>query len=496
MVTDEQVKLLRRKRMEGKTQAGAAAIAGMSERTAREWETGPLPSTVKAQRQRDWRTRKDPFEGVWEQDVVPQLVADEHGQLQVKTLFEMLEEKHPGRFKPGQRRTLERRVRDWRARYGPEQEVMFPQEHPPGREGVLDFTHATGLEVSIGGVLLTHLLFVFKLSHSGWTWAKVAFGETFEALLEGLQGALWSLGGVTEVVRHDNLSAATHELRRTGGRALTKRFGEVLDHYGLRSTRIRPGEAHENGVAERGNDLVKQALTQALLLRGSRDFDSLDEYQAFVDKTLDRRFNRRVSEKLAAERALLRPLPTSRLPTYTSYSVKVKSFSTFRIGKRSYSVPSRLIGHEVTVRQYADHLEVHHKGRCLETLPRLRGEETARIDYRHVIASLVRKPGAFARYRFREELFPTLTFRRAYDALCRFRGDRADIEYVRLLHLAATNLETTVEAALARALGSGERFDYAAIKEQVRPEPMPVPEVHIPPPDLSRYDRYLSGAWS
>ena len=490
MVTDEQVKLLRRKRMEGKTQASAAAIAGMSERTARTWETGPLPSTVK--RPRDWRTRKDPFEGVWEQDVVPHLLADEHGQLQVKTLFEMLEEKHPGRFQPGQRRTLERRVRDWRARYGPDQEVMFPQEHPPGREGVLDFTHATSLEVSVGGVLLVHLLFVFKLSHSGWTWAKVAFGETFEALLEGLQGALWALGGVTEVVRHDNLSAATHELKRTGGRALTKRFEEVLEHYGLRSTRIRPGEGHENGVAERGNDLVKQVLTQALLLRGSRDFASLAEYQTFVDETLERKLNSRASEKLAAERASLRPLPASRLPTYTTYRAKVRSFSTFRIGSRSYSVPSRLIGHEVTVRQYADHLEVDYKGRCVEAMPRLRGEQTARIDYRHVITSLVRKPGAFARYRFREELFPTLTFRRAYDALRGFRGDRADIEYVRLLHLAARTLESTVETALEQVLESGERFDYATIRELVRPEPTPVPEVHIPSPDLTRYDRYLT----
>ena len=496
MVTDEQVKLLRRGRMEGKTQVSAAAVAGMSERTAREWETGPLPSAARAEKKRDWRTRKDPFEGVFDAEVVPRLRADEDGRLQVKTLFEMLDEKYPGRFQPGQRRTLERRVRDWRAVHGPEKDVMFQQEHPPGREGAFDFTHGTSLEVRIAGVLLTHLLFVFRLSHSGWTWVQVAFGETFEALLEGLQGALWALGGVSEVIRHDNLSAATHELKKTGGRALTRRFAEALAHYGLRSTRIRPGEAHQNGVAERGNGLLKQALEQALLVRGHRNFASLAEYQGFVDEVIERQLNRRCGAKLAAEKAELRPLPGSRLPSYTSYRAKVRSTSTVRLGSRSYSVPSRLIGHEVTLRQYANHLEVDYGDRLVETLPRQRGEQTVRIDYRHVIWSLVRKPGAFARYRFREELFPTLTFRRAYDALLGWRGERADIEYVRILHLAASTLESEVEEALRLVLDGGERFDYAAVQELVRPEPTPVPEIQIPAPDLTVYDRYLSGARS
>ena len=496
MVTDEQVKLLRRKRMEGKTQASAAAIAGMSERTAREWEKGPLPSVARSNRQRHWRTRRDPFEGVFDEDVVPLLRADEARQLQVKTLFELLEEKYPGRFQPGQRRTLERRVRDWRAVHGPAKEVMFAQEHPPGREAAFDFTHGTQLEVRIAGVLLRHLLYVFRLSHSGWTWAQVAFGETFEAMLEGLQGALWCLGGVTEVVRHDNLSAATHELKKTGGRALTTRFAAVLAHYGVRSTRIRPGEAHENGIAERGNDLLKQALTQALLIRGHRDFASLVQYQEFIDEVIDRQLNRHCGAKLTAEKARLQPLPSSRLPAYTSYRAKVRRSSIVRIGCRSYSVPSRLIGHEVTLRQYANHLEVVYRDRLVETLPRQRGEQSVRIDYRHVIWSLVRKPGAFARYRYREELFPTLTFRRAYDALQSWRGERADIEYVRILHLAASTLESEVEEALRLVLDGGERFDYASVQELVQPVRAQVPEIRIPSPDLAVYDRYLSGARS
>ncbi len=476
--------------MEGKTQETAAAVAAMSVRSARKWEHGPMPS--QAGKARRWRTRADPYAEVWEQDVLPLLEADHKGKLQVKTIFEELQARHPGRFEPGQKRTLERRVREWRAVSGPEKEVFFPQEHPPGREGVFDFTHAESLAVRIAGVLLVHLLFVFKLSCSGWTWAQVAFGETYEAMVDGLQGALWALGKVPEVVRHDNLSAATHELKRNGGRALTQRFKGVLDHYGLRSTRIRPGEAHENGVAEKSNDLVKQALEQALILRGSRDFLSVAQYQAFIDEVIERAINRPKAAAQAEEKPCLRSLPSARVPSYTTYRLKVHRWSTLRLGKRAYSVPSRLIGHKVDVRQYANHLDVYYRGRRVETMPRLRGAQEVRIDYRHVSWSLMRKPGAFARYRHREELFPTLVFRRAYDALYRWRKERADVEYVRILHLATSTMEADVEQALSLLLESGERFDYVAVKELAKPEPITVPTVHIPEPDLSKYDaRYL-----
>jgi hypothetical protein len=477
--------------MEGKTQELAAATAGMSERSARKWEKGPLPSAVRAKR-RTWRTRADPFAEVWESEVVPLLVADEKGVLEAKTMLAELQGRHPGQFKQGQLRTLQRRFRDWRAEQGPEKEVCFPQEHPPGREGALDFTHATSLGVRIAGELLVHLLFVFKLSCSGWTWVQVAFGETYEALLEGLQGALWTLEGAPRVVRHDNLSAATHELKRSGGRALTTRFRGVVDHYDMRSTRIHPGKPHENGVAEKSNDLVKRAVAQALVLRQSQDFDSVAQYQGFLHEVIERVFNRPIADRLALERPHLRALPSAAVPSYTTYSPKVRSWSTLRIGNRTYSVPSRLIGHQVKVRQYANHLEVYYRDRLLETMPRLRGDQDVRIDYRHVIWSLVRKPGAFARYRYREELFPTLVFRRTYDAVRRWRGERADVEYVRILHLAASTLESEVEAALRLLLEAGERFDYAAVKALAKPEEVMVPTIHIPEPDLSIYDaRYL-----
>jgi hypothetical protein len=238
MVTDEQVRLLRQKRMDGKSQEAAAAAAGMSVRTARKWESGALPAASK--RGRSWRTRRDPFEGVWDEEIVPLLVRDADRILQATTLLELLDGRYPGRFGAGQVRTLQRRIRDWRAVHGPEREVYFEQTHPPGREAQLDFTHGTELGVRIAGEAFDHLLFEFVLSFSGWRWVCLAFGETFEALVNGLQGALWELGGVPEIARSDNLSAATHELKRSGGRALNERFAAVLAHYGLRSTRIQP----------------------------------------------------------------------------------------------------------------------------------------------------------------------------------------------------------------------------------------------------------------
>jgi len=221
MVTDSQVRLLRRKLMQKKTLVAAAAAAGMSERSARTWREGPVPSATKEPRA--WRTRVDPFAGVWEAELVPLLERDERRVLEARTVLAELERRHPGGYGEGQLRTLQRRIREWRALHGPEQEVFFEQKHIPGREGAFDFTDAHELGVTISGEAFEHLLFEFVLSYSGWTWSALAFSETFEALSEGLQGALWELGGAPEISRSDNLSAATHEIKRTGGRALTAR---------------------------------------------------------------------------------------------------------------------------------------------------------------------------------------------------------------------------------------------------------------------------------
>jgi Mu transposase, C-terminal domain len=491
MVSDAQVRLLRQKRMDGKTQEAAAATAGMSVRTARTWAAGPLPSA--SQVPRSWRTRVDPFADIWEREVVPLLGRDEAGILEATTVLAVLVERWPERYHAGHLRTLQRRLRDWRALHGPPQEVFFEQTHEPGREAAIDFTHATELGVTIAGRLLRHLLFQFVLCASGWRWVMVAFGETFEALVAGVQGALWALGGVPAVLRSDNLSAATHELKRSGGRALTTRFRAVLDHYGMTSTRIRPGAAHENGVAEQAHDAAKSALAQALVLRGHRDFPTLDAYVAFLEAVIARQCNQPRAPALAAERPHLRPLPAAPVPSYTLFHPRVRRWSTIRIGTRTYSVPARLIGHEVEVRQHPDIVDVYYRGQLAEQMPRLHGPVDHRIDYRHIIWSLVRKPGAFARYRYREELFPSLVFRQAYDAVRAARGERADVEYVRILHLAASTLEATVEAALTTLLAAGTPFDYATVKALAAPDPTPVPRLALPAPDLGVYDGLLAG---
>ena len=321
MVTNAQVRRLREKRMSGKTLAAAAAAAGMSERTARTWQRGALPSTAKAPR--TWRTREDPFADVWQSEVVPQLVADTDGRLQALTLFKVLCRRHPGRFQAGQLRTLQRRVRDWRVQYGPDREVYFEQVAVPGREAAFDFTDASDLGVTIRGVAFPHLLFEWVLSYSKWTYVGLALSETFEALVSGLQGALWMLGAVPAVLRHDNLSAATHELKRSGGRQLTARFQQVMDHYGLRSSRIQPGKPHENGVAEQAHFRTKTAIEQALLLRGDRDFADESAYLRFVRAVLDEERNRPAAARLAEERLYLQPLPTARIPkrTFTPFGL-------------------------------------------------------------------------------------------------------------------------------------------------------------------------------
>ena len=239
---------------------------------------------------------------------------------------------------------------------------------------------------------------------------------------------------------------------------------------------------------------TKKQLRQALILRGSADFASVEDYERFVQKTLEEGHNRYIAERLALEQAKLRPLPSKPVPSYTTETPKVRRWSTIRVRGQIYSVPSRLIGHGVEVRVHATTLELFYAGQQVETLPRLLGKNNHRIDYRHVIASLVRKPGAFANYRFREDLYPSLTFRRAYDALVEIRDSRASVEYVRILYLAARTSETMVEKTLARLLENGTRFDYAAVEALVSPREPDVPVIKIPSPDLAVYDALLGAA--
>ena len=402
--------------MEGKTQETAAAKAGMSVRSARKWQSGPLPSQAKPEHR--WRTRPDPFDGVWEDEIEPLLRNDPTGKMKATTIIDCPSTSSGGRAasRAVQRvpaahaattiaalRQAQEAGAAWSGPGG-----VLPPEHPPGREAQFDFTHCGELRVTIAGQSYPHLLFQLILSHSGWRYAEVAAGETFLALQQGLQNALWTLGGVPEVVRSDNTSAATHELRSSRGRALNDNYGALLDHYSLRSTRINRCQSHENGVAEHAHYRLKDAIDQALILRGSRDFDTADDYASFVRQMVERR-NRLVQGKLEQELLCLGSLPPAPVPEYVNYQSKVRKWCTIQVAGHSYSVPSRLIGKEVQIRLYADWVEVYYKGHRVERMERVRGEGEANVNYRHVIGSLVRKPGAFARYRSGSSYFPPCT---------------------------------------------------------------------------------------
>ncbi|MBK9969112.1 MAG: IS21 family transposase [Holophagales bacterium] len=457
----------------------------MTEKTARKYrDLGGIP----ARAPRTYRTRKDPFESVWPE--IERLLEASPG-LEAVTIFDTLRLRADVSFGDGQLRTLQRRIRRWRASRGPEKEVMFSQEHRPGEAGQSDFTDMRDLEVKIGGEPFDHLLYHFVLPYSNWESAGVCFTESFESLVAGLQGAVWEMGRVPRKHRTDNLSAATHELKDGAG-ASTRRYKAVLDHYGMAADRNTPGRGHENGDVEQSHHRLKRALDQALMLRGGRDFDSRGEYEAFLGKVIEGR-NRGRWEKYAEELAVMKPLPLTRLCEHRTERLGVSVFSTIRVANNVYSVPSRLISERVEVRLYAETVEVFYAGERVCAMERLRGSGNARIDYRHLIFSLVRKPGAFARYRYREALFPTVTFRRAYDALVERLGEEADLPYVRILHLAATTTESGVEETLSTLLERGELAGWEDVKERVRPETPTIPECQIPAVDLRAYDFCLEG---
>lgn len=487
MKKDAEVQLLLRERQKGRTQVQAAARAGMSERTARKYEqAGALPSQLK--RPRTHRTRPDPFLDDWPW-IVTQLERD--NALQAKTLFELLCAQQPGRYQPAQLRTLQRHIKTWRALHGPEQEVYFPQVHTPGRLAQSDFTHMTDLGVTLGGLLFPHLLYHLVLTYSNVEAVSLCFAESFESLAEGLERCVWQIGGVPQQHRTDQLSAAVHQLDQAGRHDFTARYQALMAHYGMQPTTNTAGEAHQNGDVEQAHYRFKQAVDQALRVRGSRDFADRAAYERFLHELVRQR-NLTRAARFAAEQQALRPLPAAPLHPCRELRVRVSRFSTIHVLENTYSVPSRLIGTTLTVRLRAETVEAYIGTRLVCTMPRLSGRQQHRIHYQHVIWSLVRKPGAFAAYRYRDDLFPTLTFRRAYDTLCEQRPERADREYVRLLHLAATTVETDVEAALTLLLDSRTPPTFDAVRELVREPQIPaVPQLSTPPLDLAIYDQLL-----
>ena len=487
MKTDAQVRRLMEEYQKTGRLLVSALRSDMHRNTARRYRVaGKLPSELR--KVRDWRTRKDPFGLDWE-EVEMRLVAEPG--LEAKTLFEWLCEQHPGRYQEGQLRTLQRRVREWRAARGPDKEVFFAQEHRSGEAFQTDFTDCRELEVTLCGEPFGHLLCHVMLPYSNWEWAEVVQSESLLALKKGIQGAVFELGHVPEYHQTDNSTSATHRLA-VGERGYNGEYLKVLEHFELKPRLTDVGAKEQNGDVEVSHRVLKHRLSQALLLRGSRDFEDEAAYEQFVMAVV-RKANRTRTERLSDELRVMRKFTNARLPEFREEWVRVSSGSTLRVRHNSYSVPSRLIGERLRVRIFETYLEVYQGNRLEMKVERLRGRFGALIDYRHVISSLVRKPKAFARYRHREMLFPTLVFRQAYDALCAQKSVRsADLEYLRLLQLAATTMETEVGCALSLLLEAGQLPVLEQVKE-LMPEYKPaVARLSLPALDLSLYDALLT----
>ena len=471
----------------------AAAKAGLSRATGYRIEADPrLPSQKKARR---GRRRPDPLAEVWDAEIVPILKAAP-GLRAIAVLAE-IRRRHP-EISPGIRRTLERRIRTWRALVGPEQDVIFRQEHPPGRLGLSDFTDTSVLGVTVAGVVLEHRLYHFRLAFSGFAHAHVVLGgESFVALAEGLQNALWALGGVPQEHRSDSLSAAFRNLDSASQEDLTQRYQGLMRHYEMTPSRNDPGVAHENGSIESPHGHLKKALEDALLLRGARDFDALDAYRRFVDEIIGRQ-NAHNRKRIELERPHLAGLPKRRTADFEEKVVTVTSSGGFILRRVFYTAPSRLIGHRLRVHLYDDRLDCFLGSTPMMTLRRGRPPSPDKgghvVDYRHVIHALRKKPMALLNLVYRDQLFPRPAYARAFEVLCAEVGDkRACKVTVELLALAH---DRTCEAALAEIvdadLEAGRLPDIDALRARFGPAPGELPLVSVDLVALSIYDELVA----
>jgi hypothetical protein len=490
-ITDHQVHKFKQHR-KTLSQVAAAAKVGISERSARRVEqSDSLPSQ---RPERHWRTRPDPLADVWDAEVIPLLQADP--LLNGVTLFEELQRRHPGAFAPGVLRTLQRRIRQWRVLYGPEREVYFAQEHPPGHMALSDFTAADELQIVIGDQPFPHLIYQFVLAHSGWRHAQIILGgESFVSLASAMQTALWRLGGVPAEHRTDSLSAAFKNLTREAVDDITCRYEDLCGHYGMTASRCNPSQSHENGSVESRHGSLKVALDQALRLRGSRQFDELQAYDDFI-QVIVKRMNQRVSKAAQAEIAILKPLPLRKTSEYEEAPARVSKYAVFSVKQAMYSAPSRLIGHRIQVRQYPAHIEVWHGGQFIIRRPKAvlspGRRRPSHIDYRDLVGALKMKPGAFARWTLRDEAFPREVYRQTWERLSQRCPERQACKtIVGLLSLAADGHEAQLADQLQQLIDRDELPDLKSLTERLKPVATQIPEVTIELPGLADYDQLL-----
>ena len=491
-VTDEQVRKFMNHRQTHSIEI-AAAKSGFSRATGyRMAKDPPLPSQNRAVRA---SRRPDPLGGLFEREVIPMLERDPG--LRAVAVYDELLRVNP-QLNPNVRRTLERRIRNWRVHHGADREVFFTQRQRPGQMGISDFTDMGSLGVSVGGRALDHKLYHFRLPWSGFTYAQVVTGgESFEALAQGLQDALWTLGGAPTECRTDSLSAAFRNLGRDAKDDVTARYGQFCEHYGMRATRNNRGLAHENGAIEGPHGHLKRMLDDALQLRGSRDFDTMADYQRWISQHVGR-LNARNRKRIDAELGYLQALPKGRTTDYREARARVTSGSGFTYSKVFYTVPSRLIGQWVNLRVCDQTIGIYVNGTHQLDVPRRRydGKGTAHvIDYRHVIHSLKRKPMALLNYVHRDRVFPRAAYQRCFElALERTSQRQACKLTVGLLALAhERNCEARLAEAVEACVDDGRLPQLDEMRRRFEPDHGQMPTLSIRTATLGSYASLLGG---
>jgi len=459
-ITDKQVRKLMAEMTKKPNKRFAAMKAGMDRRTAAKYlQLGKLPSELPPV-EHVWRTRGNPFEPHWPE--VENWLKNAP-ELEAKFLFDHLCEKYPGAYQEGQLRTLQRHIKQWRAIEGPDKEVFFSQQHYPGRLMQTDFTHMNSLRVTIRGEEFKHMFCHCVLTYSNWEWGRICFSESYEAIKLGVQSTLVKLGRIPEKHRTDGTTAATHliEKGKKGRRDFNGEYKTFMDHFGMKPETV--------------ND---------------------PNHKSFIF-TIMEKANTLRSKRLGEELAVMRELPINRLPLYTETEEKVRPSSTVRVKKNVYSVPSRLVGERVTARVYEDKVYILYAGKLQLEVERLRGSGGKCINYRHIIWSLVNKPGAFENYKYRQELFPTIHFRKTYDALRDWYSPfNANKEYLRILYYAATTMESEVETALVLLMEGGAMFSSDHVKELLGARKRTAPIMTVPRVNLAEYNILLKEAVS
>jgi hypothetical protein len=494
LIETYQVRVYMNARELGLSQAEAAYIAEFSERSGQRIESGDYQPN--RGRVREWRTCADPLAEVWESELEPMLRAKP--KLKPMTLFEYLQTKYPGKY-PQVLRTLQRRVATWKALHGPAPEVMFELRHEPGMIGFSDFTELKGIEITIKGQPFEHLIYHYRLGYSGWQYAQIIQGgESFIALSEGLQNALFACGGAPKQHRTDSLSAAYRNLGGVRNKPLTRLYDDLCHHYRMQPTRNNTSIAHENGSIESPHGHLKNRIEQALLLRGSCDFSSIAEYQALINQAVAQ-LNAQHAEKIEAEKAYLQPLPQGWVADYEVLTARVSCHSTIDVRCVLYTVPARLIGRQLELHLYHDRIVGYLDRQQVVELPRIRtsgkGKRRTRcINYRHVAEGLRRKPRAFLYCTWQQDLLPNEQWQHLWQQMkTQFELDQAAVLMVESLYIAATQENETQVVQYLHTQLATNTLTLAALQQHFGLlKPINLPTLHAPQVNLSSYDQLLS----